>query len=95
MPKHDFEFQKEYIGCIQYWWEDVFLQDTNVTIAVVDAIDKKAEEISKKYSTLVVDTSACSQFEIVAFKAESESEIDQALIEIRDYLLKFPEIIAV
>lgn len=95
MPRHNFEIQKQYFGCIQYWWKASFLHDTNVTTSVVNAIDEKAEEICKRYPTLVVDTGASYQFEIVALKAENESEIDQALVEIRDYLLKFPEIIAV
>lgn len=105
MTTKSFQLQKEYRGCIQFYWKDGIshghpkqegvLQER--VFEILGEIDTFANNLSRQNDeqTLMVDDTACCQYEIVAFVADNEEEIDKALAETQTFLSQYSEIIPI
>lgn len=105
MTTHSFQLQKEYHGCIQFYWKDGISNGhptqkgilSDRVLEIRDEIDTFANKITRQREeqTLMVNDSACSQYEIVAFIADNEREIDDALTETKVFLSQYSEIVPI
>jgi hypothetical protein len=105
MTTNSFQLQKEYHGFIQFYWKNGISNGHPTQEGVLkervyeirDEIDAFADNLSRQNDeqTLMVDDTACCQYEIVAFVADNEEEIDKALAETQAFLSQYSEIVPI
>lgn len=75
-------------GDVGWWWTDDKLHDMDYRIRLNDSIDKKVEEVTRKYR-VGRDLKYCCQFEGVCVQGEDKASVEKAATEIATYLARF------